>query len=203
MNRALTPRERWLLVALPALAILAAYLYGSYRPQEAALAEARRAMAAAVGQQVTPTQFAFRRQAFRELNGRLEILKRRLPDPAASRQAVASAVAGPCGEARAMERITGIFSRRDVVVVSCTRLADSDAGNAMPAGLGEMLTRLAGPGAGLAGGVWKVRTVGRFADVQKSLEAMAAERALVVPLGIAMEPSEDGQTHSWSLWVWM
>jgi type II secretory pathway component PulM len=203
MKRTLTTRERWLLVALPALAILVAYLYGFYRPQQKALTDARQALAACVSQQVPPTQFALQRQTLRELEDRLDILKRQVPDPAAAKEAAASAVASPCGEAEAMARITGIFGRRGVVVVSCTRLAESDSGIAMPAGLGDMLTKLAGPGVGLPGGVWRVRTVGTFADVQKSLEVMAGESALVVPLGIAMEPSEDGQTHPWSLWVWM
>jgi hypothetical protein len=215
MNRTLTPRERWLLTAVPALAILAVYLFGFYRPQQKLLADTRAALAVLQDKRVAPFQLALQRQTLRDVEDRVDLLSRNLPSPTAAKQLVPTAGAGPCGEAQAMARITGIFGRRGVVVVSCTRLADADVSSAMPVGLGELLTRTAGPGANagcvagtgspsaLAGGVWRVRTVGRFADVQKSLEAMAADNELAVPLGIAMEPSEDGQTHPWSLWVWM
>jgi hypothetical protein len=194
MKREFSIRERWLLTVVPGLAIFAAYLFGFYRPMSQFEAAARAKLTAAAAAPVSDTQVAAKRQAVRELEDRIDILSR------AVGAGTSASAPSPQAEAEAVARITDILGRCDVVVVSSARVGEGDGGSMLPPGLGEAIKRL--PNAP-SGGVWRVEALADFGDLSASLQAMAAQEGLVVPLGISMEPADDGSQHRWSIWIWM
>ena len=197
-----SPGQRWLVMAAPALLVLVAYLAGSYRPQQAALAQARARLSSAGATAVTAEQLAARRQELREIEDRIDIAKRNLPG-ASTQPAIPNATVDDAAlQTRAQARITEILGQRDAMVAAAMRLSENDAASAMPMGLSEALSRVVP--AGGSRGVWRVDVIASFPDLRELLSAIAAEDGVVVPLGISMEPSQDGQSlHNWSLWIWM
>ena len=201
MKRALAVRERWMLAAVPALAVLGGYLFVVHHPQQAALGEARRKLADARRDGLLPTHLAAMRQTARELQARLNVLQRGPSSPSTQRGA---------GDPRRGEPLTDLLGRWKVVVVSTRRLPEADARSAMPPDLGELLRRdgpaaagtVAGAAAPTVRGVWRIEASGSFAGVRGALDALAGQDLPIVPLGISMEPSEEGLTvHRWSLWI--
>ena len=204
MSYTITTRERWLVAAVPALIVLAIYVYGVYQPQKAALTDAQRKLADADRAAVAPMQVAAKRRILKENQDRLVALKQ--GRAGTSTHPHLNGTSGPSfrPEAQSVARITEVLGQRNVLVVSFARLPDTDARNLMPTGMSESLKRLSGWTTGGERGVWRLETVGSFSDVRESLNAIAAQDVLVVPLGISMEPSEDGQTlHHWSIWFLM
>ncbi len=203
MNRKLTARERWFVTALPAVVVLAVYGYGVYGPQQKNLADARQALNAARRESVTQSQVTARRLAARSLQDRLAAAKLELSANPSGPQMPKGLIASD--EAQALAKITDAFKRRSILVAASTRVSESDARNAVPAGFDEAIKNIFGPAKGVShGGVWRIEMIGNFGDLRASLAAVDALDVLVVPLCVSMEPSPDsGAIHHWSLWVWM
>jgi hypothetical protein len=205
VNRKLTARERWLLTAVPALAVLAVYGFGVYHPQQALLANAQQQLDAARHDSVTKSEVAAKRQVARSLQNRADTAKRDLSGNMPGPQVKMAKGLIVSDESQALAKVTNVFKQRSILVVASTRLSDSDARNVMPAGLGEAVKSIPGQAKGGShGGVWRMEMVGNFGDLCASLSAIDALDVLVLPFSISMEPCEDGgRLHRWSLWVWM
>lgn len=196
MSRTYTPRERWMLTMLPATLVLIGYVYVYQRPVGTALGETQNRLAALRADAVTPRQLSVKRQSNMQLEDRVDILTRQTGGVAAGGDG------GALTEAQALAQITNALEKRNVVVASSSRLSASDALHVMPAEIADSLRR--GGEAALRRGVWRVQATGVFNDVCGSLDAIAAPGTSMIPLGIAMEPSDDGQgAHQWTLWILM
>ena len=205
MSNGMTTRERWFMTAVPAMVVLAVYVFGIYRPQQTNMNDAQQRLSEARSASVTQNQVILRRQAARSLQGSLDAAKKELsgnPSKPPVRTPKGLVVSD---ETRGLSKITDVFKGRGVLVVASTRVSDSDALNAMPVGLGEVVKNMPGPTTGAGhGSVWRMEMVGSFGDLRASMTAIDALEELVVPLCVSMEPSQDsGPLHHWTLWFWM
>ncbi|MCY2927960.1 MAG: hypothetical protein NTV86_00410 [Planctomycetota bacterium] len=193
MNRKFTRREIWLLTALPALVVLAVYVFAFYRPQRTVLAEADRRVHALQSDLTTVGQLTAKRSELARAQQQVRLAKRELSKAQArpsSREAD-----GP-GEAGLLARTSRILLDHSVAVAASSRLGDAEAVAAIPADLRDKAR-------GGAPSLWRLDMAGGFVDVREALEALAQTDLPVVPLGISMEPSGVATAHHWKLLLWM
>lgn len=184
----LGPRDRALVMILPALVAAALYVVVFARPMAAELAQAKAGLAAALSAGVAEPP-AGRLGELREELARLEAARERL-GAVAPAAAVASSPPARAG------RLLRILEAHGLVLVA--DVAASPGALRAPAALLRRLEGAADRGATLR----EVAVRGRYLDALEALEALGREDG-VHALKLSMERAKDGGPPLWRVFVWM
>jgi hypothetical protein len=200
----ITERERWLVMVLPTVLVVACYALWYQRSMRPALATLEQDYAAAVSGQLSPTAVAEQRRKADEPRRAIDQLQGKMKTLGSQ----AAAVCGPLGEPQRQiasnRALVDLFSRNGLSLVEETAL-QGEAATKLPKSLATALTRVGWSAQGSRGQVRSFKLNGSFGQVLKSIEELAeAEPCLAIPIGLSMAQADpNAGERQWTLIVWM
>lgn len=197
-----TPRERLLIMLLPALVIVGGYLMGYARDKE--LEAARAGLASARASAVSYMDVLAEQEKIADVRSQLDEIKKEKTQLDARWSRL-----GSMHEREAGTRIDSVRTLSKMLW-DCglhsfeESIADDGLGELPPSFQGA-LRRLKGDSAPVATHrLWKIRFIGRYADVMEALESLRDSGSPIIPVSISMsETRADTQYRSWTLLLWI
>jgi len=201
----LSEREQLLVTLLPAVVIVAAYvwlspMFSGGKP----LGTLREECDAARKSAVRPIDLMAQRAQVSTLKERIEALEKEKRELEGRVAETCGKLAGSRKRMRSLDALTGLFRRHGLSIVEdCPAGKDHEA--KLPSAMAEATGRLMGRSQDQAGQVRCIHFVGRYMDVLAALQELAGEKSsAAVPVGLSMSEADmTTELRQWTLLVWL
>jgi hypothetical protein len=188
------PREKWMLVCLPAILTAIVYSWGFARKNGVMLTAARTQLQEVSAQGNGKLNLTRKTQELTRLEDQFDAYAER-------KQAAVKARGDVSGSNRtvALKRLAAAADSSNLVLIQSSAITDSTAKQRQLAALSKGMEMPAPQ-------LWRMELCGSYLDMLKMLEELKNADAFVVPVDVKMEPLKD-ETESpamkWTLTVWI
>lgn len=213
----LSPRDRWVVAFLPALATIAGFVYGPMKTAESRVEEAKKRLADAEKAPARPAAAPKAPDRRPELKAELAAAKKAADDAVAHLRNLEARLrdaehgaAAPVRPVRHKDPPAVVQGRIDRILRSAGLEPVSGSHVAPPKGVVPALAALSGlpPGATanaatLPTTVWQSELIGRSDALHKALAELVRTEPGVVPVGLdaSLNRDDDGETRRLTLWL--
>ncbi len=201
----LTEREQLVVTLLPAVVIVAGYVWLSpVFSRGKPLGTLRQEYAEAEEAAVRPVELMSQR-------AQVSSLEKQIDELGTEKRSLQSRVEETCGRLsgnrkriRSLDALTGLFRRHGLAIVEDCPAEDGHEVK-LPAAMAEATDRLLSSSQERTGQVRCIHFVGRYMDVLAALEELAGDRSsAAVPVGLNMSEADVAtDLRKWSLLVWL
>lgn len=188
----ITPRERIMVMALPAGILLLVYVFFIQRPVGEEMKDLRRRVGVAQSRLPSAQEQAQVMSQLRELEAKVGEKRAAVKEREDRNASIQAFWEDPDAKARGGEFIGNILAENGVVLVEEAIASDDDQKT-----FADLLEPL--PSAEL----WKLRLAGSYDALRRTISAMGSTELPLVPAGIEMESKVEGNQsiHLWNLWI--
>ena len=193
----MSPREKRLLVCLPAIIIIIGYTWVYGRKVTQSVATAREELAKTQQSTGPSTQSAIAMAANDDLSDELLEVEARL---AALRKQSGAGVSRPADRTRTLRTLTSIIAGNNMQLNSTSKSAQAPRSQ----GVQALTRQLAESNLRPAAEFWSIEAKGSYLEMLGVLKAFEEHEDFIVPVDIEMNESDAGDSRQrWSFTVWI
>jgi Tfp pilus assembly protein PilO len=188
----LQPREKWMVLALPAVLIVLIYYFFSLRGYSDDMKELRRQEGVLLSQQPQPSDLSAKLLKVSELRAEKKELNPFKKEPVATKKKKEADESTEEARREASRFLGDLLSGNEVIVID-ESLAEQGMSSLMKPVLNEL------PGAEL----WHLKVAGRYLDISRVVSAVSESSHALFVGAVKMERPSNAESpvKSWSLWV--
>lgn len=200
----ITDRQRWLVLVLPTVLVVACYAWWYHASMRPVTARLQQDYETAVGGQLSPLAVAEQRRQADAPRQEIEALQQKKKALDSQAAQLCGELADPARQLEANKALMDLFVRNELNLVDEAPLQGEGAVK-LPKSLAAALARVGWSAQSGGGQVRAFKLTGRFSQVLKAIEELADRQPCVaIPIGLSMAQADlTVNERQWTLVVWM